>query len=216
MKTFFIKAESKADVFAVAKKFSFTGRIGLLTTAQHEHQLKEVSRFLKKSIIGGTVLGCNVSAAEKIKSKVDAFLFIGSGEFHPLQIALATGKEVFTANPLTNQIGKVSEEEILQRKKRIRGAYLKFLSAKKIGILVSTKPGQNNLPKAEEFKKSLKGKQSFIFLFNTLQFSELENFPGIECWVNTACLRIAYEDFKQIKKPIINLSDIESFKRNES
>ena len=82
---------------------------------------------------------------------------------------------------------------------RKKGKLLRFYSAKSYGILVSTKQGQYKLKKALELQKKLKN--SFIFIFNTLNLNELENFPDIDCWINTACPRIE-------GKSIINLEDI--------
>ncbi|MEA3378017.1 MAG: diphthamide synthesis protein [Nanoarchaeota archaeon] len=209
MEILHIDAKSNVDINNIVKKIKFKGKLGLLTTIQLVHKLKDIKEKLPNSIIGGQVMGCDVSLAKKIQNKVDGFLYIGSGEFHPLQIALETGKEVLWANPYTNQISKISKNEIEKRKKRIKGAYLKYLHAEKIGILVSTKNGQNQLKKAMAFKKKA-NKETYIFLFNTLNFNELENFPEIDCWINTACLRIALEDYDKFNKPIINLRDIES------
>ena len=68
---------------------------------------------------------------------------------------------------------------------------MKFLSSKNIGILVSIKPGQYNLKKAFALKKKLRDKKCYIFLSDNIGAEQLENFPFIECWVNTACPRIA-------------------------
>lgn len=200
MKTLFIEAKYKKDLKEVLKKVNIKGKIGLVTTAQHIHQIKDAQKTIKNSIIGGQILGCNFKNAEKIKEKVDAFLFIGSGDFHPLELALRTGKEVYAANPYNNQITKISKEDVEKKKKEIKGKYLKFLNAKKVGILVSTKPGQYNLKKALELRKKLK-KENYIFIFNTLREEELENFPDIDIFINTACPRIEY-------KKIINIQDL--------
>ena len=200
MKTLFIEAKSKINILPIIKKIKFKGKIGLISTVQFLHQLSKAKKILKNSIIGGQILGCDISSAEKIKNKVNAFLYIGSGKFHPLIVAVKTNKPVLTANPLTKEISKISKQEIEKFKKRKKGAYLKFLSANKIGILVSTKPGQYNLKEALKLKNKLK-KESLIFICNNINLNELENFPDIECWVNTACPRIE-------GKNIINLEDL--------
>ncbi len=200
MKTVFIEAKYKKDIKEVLRNVKIKGKIGLVTTAQHIHQLKDAQKTIKNSIIGGQILGCNFRNAEKIKNKVDAFLFIGSGDFHPLELALKTNKEVYIANPYNNQVSKISKEDVERKKKEIKGKYLRFLNAKKVGILVSTKPGQYNLKKALEIRKRLK-KESYIFIFNTLRENELENFPDIDIFINTACPRIEF-------KNVINIQDI--------
>jgi len=209
MKTLFVTAKSNLDV-DVVKKVRFEGRLGLLTTAQHLHKLHEIKKLLPNSVIAGQVVGCDVSNAKRVANKVDAFLFVGSGRFHPLQVALETGKRVLTADPYTGIVGEVTKEEIEERKRKERIGYTAFLNADTIGILVSIKPGQYALKKAERLKKRLeaKGKRAFIFLFDTLDFTQLENFPDVQCWVNTACPRMAIEDFEKFSKPVVNIDKI--------
>ncbi|MBD3354792.1 hypothetical protein GF361_02295 [Candidatus Woesearchaeota archaeon] len=212
MKIMHIEAKSDVDVKKAVEKAvdKLPNKVGLVATIQFKHKLKDIKELLeekgKKAVIGGQILGCDVSAAEKIKDKVDTFLYIGSGNFHPLSVALETGKKVVTANPLTNEVGRIKKKDIEKYKKQQRGALIKFLSSKKIGILVSTKPGQERMKKALYLKKKLeaKGKECYIFLDNTLNPAEFENFPFIECWINTACPRFADE-----KKGVINYEKVE-------
>ncbi len=207
MKTIFVHTKSKLDVMPAVRKVQTGKVLGIVTTVQHLDSLKQVQKLFPKSIIGGQVLGCDVSAAEKIVKKVDAFLFIGSGEFHPLQIAYATGKDVYCANPYVSDVRVITSKDVEQWRLRTKGAFLKFLNSKRVGILVSAKSGQNNFKDAEQFKDST-DKEAFLFLADTLDFNELENFPDIECWINTACPRIGYDDTKRTSKSIINLSDL--------
>ena len=79
----------------------------------------------------------------------------------------------------------------------------------KLGVLVSMKPGQNQFKRAVELKKTLKDKEVYIFVSDTIDFSQLENFPFIECWVNTACNRIM-DDMDKFQKPLVDLADIEN------
>ena len=193
----FIEAKYTGNVKPVIEKsLKFLPRkVGLVTTAQHKHELKKAKQIIekagKKAVIGEQILGCDVSAAIKIKNKVDAFLYMGSGEFHPLGVALETGKKVIIANPLSGGVSKIKKEDVEKYKKKQKGALLKFLSSKEIGILVSTKPGQERLKKAMELKKKLKDKNCYIFMADTINPAEFENFPFIECWINTACPRFA-------------------------
>lgn len=185
--------------------------IGLVTTIQHLDLLDTVAAQLTNSVKGGQVLGCDTNSAEKINNQVEAFLFIGSGQFHPIAIALKTKKPVFCWNPFTKELKKIDENEIKRYEQKKKASLTKFLSSNKIGILVSTKPGQNNMKKALELKEKndklqqedSQKKEYYIFQFDTLNPSELENFPFIECWVNTACPRIADE-----KVSIVNISDL--------
>ena len=46
-----------------------------------------------------------------------------------------------------------------------------------------------------------------IFAFDTLDFNQIENFPFVQCWVNTACSRIL-DDYEKFPKPLVDISDI--------
>ena len=123
-------------------------------------------------------------------------------------MTLNINKDVFCYDPIHAIMSKIDTAEVERYNKKRKGAYLKFLEAEEIGILVSLKPGQNSFKKAVELKKQLKGKNCYIFAFDTLDFSQIENFPFIECWVNTACNRIL-DDYDKFTKPLVDMADIE-------
>jgi len=194
-------------------------KIGIVTTSQFLDNIKDIINYLKKNdkevFIDkdkqrnlGQILGCDISAAAKIQDKINAFLYVGSGEFHPLGVALQTKKEVFTFNPVSGVFSKLDEKEIEDYKKIRKVRCVRFLHADNIGILVSTKPGQNSYKKALEIKEKLEeeGKKCFIFVFDTLDANEMANFPFIEFWINTACPRIA--DDKD-KRNVIDMGELE-------
>lgn len=193
--------------------------IGLATTVQFLDYVDEIKNYLEskgkvifidkmKQKYEGQLLGCDQGGAEKIKENVDAFLYIGTGIFHPLGIAINIDKEVFCYDPIHAIMSKIDTEQVKRYNAKRKAAYMKFLEADEIGILVSLKPGQNNFRKAIELKKQLKEKNCYIFAFDTLEFSQIENFPFIQCWVNTACSRIL-DDYEKFPKPLIDLRDIE-------
>jgi len=203
MKTLFIEARSNLDVTLSREQIAkLPKKVGIATTIQHLHKIKDVQKQVPGSVMAGQVLGCDVSAAKKIMEKVDAFLYVGSGAFHPLGIAIETGKDVFCFNPSTGKLSKIGKGEVEKYNKRKKTSLIKFLSADKVGILVSAKPGQSRMEDAKRLAKR-KDKEYFIFAFDTLNTMDLENFPFIQCWVNTACPRIADE-----KANIVNIDDI--------
>lgn len=194
-------------------------RIGLATTVQFLDFVDEIKQFLESSgknifidkmrqKYEGQLLGCDVGGADKIKDDVDAFLYIGTGVFHPLGIALNIDKDVFCYDPINAVFSKIDKTQVERYNKKRKGAYMKFLESTEIGILVSLKPGQNNFRKAVELKRQLNDKNCYIFAFDTLDFGQIENFPFVQCWVNTACNRIL-DDYDKFPKPLVDLSDIE-------
>ena len=58
------------------------------------------------------------------------------------------------------------------------------------------------------FDCNAKEKQAYIFMANTIDFVQLNNFPFVQCWVNSACPRIGLDDKNKVDKPIVNLEDV--------
>ncbi len=194
-------------------------QIGLVTTAQHIDSLKEAKKTLEENgfdvTIGygfsrvkfeGQILGCNFSAATSVKDDVDLFLFIGSGDFHPLGLMLSTGKPVIACDPYINKVKYKELEDLKDIVLRQRyGAIARSQDAKSFGILVGTKKGQQRMDLALEIKKKLekKGKKPYIIALNHFLPSNIETFRSIECFVSVACPRIAIDDYMQYETPII-------------
>ncbi len=204
MKTLFIEAKYNKPI-KLSKEIEkkLPKKIGLAASIQFLHSLPSIKKQLKKAIIAGQVLGCNTKNVEKIKNKVDAFLYIGDGKFHPLGVAVKTKKQVFTFNPLNNKFKRIEKKDIENYEKRKKAALIKFLHAENIGILVSTKKSQYyNIKKLESLKNRYKNKKFYTFIADTINHKQLENFPFIQAWVNTACPRIE-EDIK-----VVNVEEV--------
>ena len=97
-------------------------KLGIVTTTQFLGKVDEIQNYLEKNgkevfidkekqRNSGQLLGCDVGAATKVQGDVDAFLYVGSGEFHPLGVAMQTKKDVFTFNPVTGVFSKLDEKE---------------------------------------------------------------------------------------------------------
>ena len=194
-------------------------RISLVTTIQFVHCLENVRKFLESRgkrvylassgrLKEGQVLGCDYSSMIALEEKVDCFLFIGSGRFHPLGLQERVNKPV-----LFLDIEKKNLTNFFREKIRIET--LKVMRVQKardlqnFGIGISTKPGQINLKTAERVKEKLKslGKNAYILVTDQLTPEKLIGLK-IEVLVNTACPRIR-EDFEQFGKVILNPEDVE-------
>lgn len=220
MKVLFVDAKASFDITELKKniisKFK-KGKFGLVTNVQFLPQLEEIKSILPNSVVAGQVVGCNILNTIKIKEKINAFIYIGSAYFYPIEIAAKTKMPVYVANPLTNKISLVSQKEVEEYEKKKKGKILKFLSAKKIGILVSTKPGQENMELALLIKEKL-NKESVIGISNTLNPDNLEDFSNVEYWINTACSRIEHQkiiNFEDIPEEYLNVKPkVENFRPN--
>jgi len=225
--TIFVNLQSVLDVSKVVEKAipSLVGKkIGLVTTAQHLHTLENVKEILRKhnfeAFIAegdervstkGQILGCNFSVGTKIAENVDCFLFIGSGTFHPVGLLMSARKPVIAADPYTNAVKKQEIEDMKNNMLRQRyGAIVACRSARRFGILIGVKRGQQRLRLAHALQHMLDsaGKLSLLITLDEFSPISLQGFE-IDCYVSTACPRIAIDDYLQYKKPIITPVELE-------
>ena len=205
MKKIFIPATATFSVKDVLDKFfsQKQPKVALFTTIQY---LKEVQKYiqknrLKKVLFGGQILGCDSGSAEKVYKKVDAFLYVGTGEFHPGAL-IKFGKKIFIANPENNSISSIEIKDLENLEKIRKGKISKFILSKKIGVIFSMKTGQSKFDEIKKIKLMLNSFDKEYYFFIGDDIKNLEDFMGIDMWINTACPRIE-------GKNIINLSDLE-------
>lgn len=193
MKTLFIPAKINSEVnplkiLKISKKLP--QNIIIAYSIQYKDIAEQIKKILSKEhkiVQFVQVLGCS---KPKFSKNIQAVLLISSGKFHAISLAKESKLPVYILE--SNKLKKISEEEINLFKKRNKASYMKFLNAEKIGILLSTKPGQENLKKAFILKTRLK-KQSYLFISNNINIGEFENFSDIQSWVNTACPRLDFD-----------------------
>jgi 2-(3-amino-3-carboxypropyl)histidine synthase len=206
MKTLFIPAKINTEINA--KKISelkLPINIAIAYSIQYKEVAEKIKQILSKkhkitSVI--QVLGCS---SPKFSKEIEAILLLSSGKFHAVSLAFETGIPVYVLE--SDNLKKISKEEIDLLNKKKMASYMRFLNAEKIGILISTKPGQENLKRALSLK--LKNKKSYFFLSNNIDIREFENF-GINSWVNTACPRMDFDS------SVINLRNLNLSKSKNS
>lgn len=221
--TLFIEASSTIDIKkTLEKSLEFLKdyqRICLATTTQHLHHLDEIRDFYednkKEVVLGsspstrkGQVLGCNFSSIKNLDA--DVFLFIGSGNFHPVGIKLFTDTPVIAVDPYTDEIRYM--DDYCDRILRIRFARItKAENARKWGILVSSKEGQYRMMLAREIKKSIEEKnmEAYIILLDNVTPDALLPYMELDAFVVSACPRIAIDDAKMYEKPLITPQELE-------
>jgi 2-(3-amino-3-carboxypropyl)histidine synthase len=188
--------------------------VGLVTTAQHVHMIPAMEGFLRERGIDarvgnggsrtpyrGQVLGCSFSAARA--TGAEEILFVGTGLFHPLGIALAAGARVIALDPFTGTAEEVTGD-ILKRK---RFAVMENArGARTVGIIVSTKSGQQRLGLAQQLVRLHPG--AAIIMMREVSPDELLNL-GFDAFVNTACPRLAYDDQERFPAPVLSPQEFE-------
>nr|WP_148236250.1 diphthamide biosynthesis enzyme Dph2 [Pyrococcus yayanosii] len=222
--TIFIPAFARVDVvLALERNLREIKKLGrriiLVTTAQHIHQLRRARAFLEKAgfkvVIGrgdsrvswpGQVLGCNFSAA---RLDGDGILFIGAGTFHPLGVALATGKRVLAVNPYSGDA--LWMDEMAERFIRKRWAQIaKAMDARRFGVVVSTKKGQLRLAEASRIVRLLRehGREAMLIAMDEISYSKLEGF-SFDAYVVVACPRVPIDDVENWRKPVLTPPEVE-------
>jgi 2-(3-amino-3-carboxypropyl)histidine synthase len=193
-------------------------RVGVTTTVQHVHKLDQVIDVLREHGIEGRVgpaggrikhpgqvLGCCYSAARELD--LDEYLFIGTGQFHPLGIALATGKRVVTADPITCAVSLIDPDPMLRRR---FGVITRSADAKRFAILISKKPGQRRMELARRMKDlgEARGLEMISVYLDNIEPDRLLNL-GVEAAVSTACPRIALDDAAKYMIPVLTPQEFE-------
>jgi 2-(3-amino-3-carboxypropyl)histidine synthase len=202
MKTVFISASTKHEpnYEKVLKEINSLpySKIALCYSNQFIKIAEKISEMTEKEVVQKIqILGCS---NPRFKEEVEAILIVGQGRFHTVSLAYESKLPTFVLEG--EKLWKVSDEDVEKLEKKERGAYLKYLHSKKLGIIVTTKPGQERLEKAIEFKKNLKDKKGYLFISNDININEFENF-GLDFWVNTACPRMDLNE-----APLINMDKV--------
>ncbi len=193
-------------------------RVGVVSTIQHVKHLQEACETLREvglePVVGGVgfrasvrgqVLGCDYRAATSIADRVECFLIVCGGRFHPIGLAAATEKPVFAANPYTGKGWEVGEEG--RRMLAKRAAAIQQASEREVfGVLVGLKPGQTQLERAFKVMELLRreGRRTYMFTVGEVTAEKLQSFRWVDAYVNTACPRIAFDGLPSLRKPLIN------------
>jgi 2-(3-amino-3-carboxypropyl)histidine synthase len=187
---------------------------GLVTTVQHVHLIPAMESFLTSQGVDvrvgegkgrtphrGQVLGCCFTTARM--TQAHEILYVGTGLFHPIGIALSTGTRVIALDPLAGIASEVSGETHLRRR---FGVIEKAREAKSIGILVSTKSGQHRMELAQNL--AILSPNAVIVTVKEVSPDELLNL-GFAAYVNTACPRLAYDDQVRFPVPVLSPQEFE-------
>ncbi|MEM2282901.1 MAG: diphthamide biosynthesis enzyme Dph2 [Candidatus Hadarchaeales archaeon] len=194
-------------------------KVGLTTTVQHIGWLQKIRELLlsrgyepyvgrpERARYAGQVLGCDVESATSISDQVEGFLHVGTGEFHPLAVAAVTQKEVLAVSPFGGS-RTISCEEFLRWR---RGVIAKSLSCQEFGILLSTKSGQWRPEVAKRVGEKLRGsgRKVCLIIQDEIRVEELEDY-GFEAYVCTACPRLALDDARRVRFPILTPSEVDA------
>jgi len=195
-------------------------KIGLVGSIQHLHILPNFKAQLEEAgfeviipiggdrlTFPGQVLGCNYSGDD---SSIGQYLFLGSGDFHPIGLVLHTGKPLALLDPYTGSASEISLERVERILRQRFGLIMAVQSANSFGILIGEKPGQMRRTLALTLKKLLETHARKGYLLSLDHVSpELIDFYPVDAFINTACPRIAIDDSVRYRKPLITPFELE-------
>jgi len=196
-----------------------SGKVGLVATAQHAHQLVEVRGWLQErgvdAVIAerrgriafdGQVLGCDVSATV---DDADVHLYVGGGDFHPMAVSIATRRPVVVLDPFMNEVRDVAEKTERMMRQR-HAAITKASEGRRFLILASRKIGQDRLELAMSLRAMVedKGRAAEVAVLDRYDPELLIPYQA-DAYVSTACPRIALDDAARYKKPMLTPPELE-------
>ncbi|MEM4696470.1 MAG: diphthamide biosynthesis enzyme Dph2 [Desulfurococcaceae archaeon] len=194
--------------------------IGILASTQHVQSLSKLSEFLtnkgfetitprEEGFLDGQVIGCYYKHAERISNKIDAYLVVSGGLFHPLGLALIVDKYVFGYDPYRRTIWNATSyaKKILVKRLYLISR-LKYSSIKEICIILGSKPGQFRIDLARRIGEEalMSGFKIHYVVSDKLDFDRMvaiDNALKSNIYVVTSCPRIPIDDLSDFYKPVL-------------
>jgi 2-(3-amino-3-carboxypropyl)histidine synthase len=205
--------------------------VGLVGVTQYMDRAEKAREFLEdkgyevvegktglRTTEPGQVLGCDAGAAHNIAEKVDAFVFLGSGHFHPSQVS-ETGEKVYVVDPYEEHIWVEPPNSLDDETRAEHARVIKHKDKKKWGIVTSSKKGQNYMQAVQIAKEKLEkhGKDVYVFVEDRIFEPDYKGF-GIDIYVNCACPRMTkdWQDLAFVSPGALDvLDEVEIDHRNE-
>lgn len=203
-------------VITEIKKLGFK-KINLVTTINFLDEILKLKTDLKKEgvvvlkakdtnhVRAHMLLGCDSSTVIDEKYPI---IYVGDGNFHPNNLGfLYKDSSIYIINPILKEFKQLEINDRFLRQRY--GLISKALVSKNFGILVSSKQGQFRLRYARSLQEKLErlGKKVYLLASDYIKEEYIIGMK-IDCFVNTACPRISYDDYSNFKKPLITGSEV--------
>lgn len=217
--TYFVEMRSPAgdpaQLAAAVRAGGVPPRLGLVASVQHlslvgplAQELRNLGYDLRigtgdrRLAYAAQALGCNYTGAESVQAEVEAFLFVGSGRFHPIGLAFAVDRPVWSIDPFRGVLEPPLDRASLIARRQLLVA--KARDARHWGILVSSFVGQDRTPTALALQQRARarGLEAELLLSDRVDPRDLEG-RAFEAYVNTACPRIALDDAGNYPRPVL-------------
>lgn len=192
-------------------------RVGLVTTAQHTHILRDVALLLEQEGLevitprglrpyfeDGQVIGCDYRLARV--ARVDGFAYVGGGLFHPLGLYLSTFKPVVKLDPYEGRAVDVTPEGERVYKVRLHRVMEAF-SAERWAVIVGLKTGQYRPWLVRRITEEMRsrGRRYVLVASENLTLQSLVALDNrwIQAFTVTSCPRIPVDDYWDYHKPVL-------------
>lgn len=196
--------------------------VGLLSTSQDVDRLDDAREWLAdrdveartaegkgRIALAGQVLGCNYTAGRRIEG-ANSYLFLGSGDFHPLGLAMALDEPTVVCDVERGEVRELSDltDRILRQR---HAAIAAAEGADRWGLVVSTKAGQHRPDQARRIKETAAdhGLEAEILVLDTVSPELLGQYRRLDAFVNLACPRITTDDYHRYDKPLLSPIEFE-------
>ncbi len=189
--------------------------VGLVATIQHLRNLVELKTHLDSIGIEshiqreGQILGCNVESIRGFSKQVDGIISLHAGHFHTYGLLLSTSIPILQLDPFSGEIKLFLDKDrkVLIRKRN--GIITQARTANVWGILGSSKLGQYHPDIILRIEKILQdhNKSKILLIAENINLENLTNFTWIDAWVDTACPRLAIDDYIHSSKPIVTFKE---------
>jgi len=217
--TFFVEMRSSAGdperLADAVRDGDVPRRLGLVASVQHLSLVGPLSTALaargydlrvgsgdRRLAYAVQALGCNYTGAEAVRDAVDAYLFVGSGRFHPIGLAFAVDRPVWSIDPFRSELEAPIDRARLIARRQLLVASAR--DARRWGVLVSSFVGQDRTPTALALQQRARahGREAELLLSDRVDPRDLEG-RAFDAYVNTACPRIALDDAANYPKPML-------------
>ena len=134
-------------------------------------------------------------------------LYIGTGVFHPLTVALSTGKKVACIDPHSSEVTEADAKPFLKQR---YAAISVAKDARRWGVLFSNQIGQKRIDLADKIADLLTSDGREAMMIGSIHQSHDQLLGlGIEAAVITACPRLAIEDGPTWPIPLLTVPEVQ-------
>lgn len=206
-----IQIDKKHFIDSIKANFSPGTSLALVSTIQFVATLQAVGKALtdytvvipqSRPLSPGEILGCT---SPLLEPGVEGIVYIGDGRFH-LESIMISNPEIaaYKYDPYTKVLTREFYDHEMMRYNR-RSAILSASKASVFGLILGSLGRQGSTFVLGHLKDTLTkcGKQYIVVLLSEIFPHKLDQFEGVDVWVQVACPRLSIDWGTAFSKPLI-------------